>query len=92
MGRDPRCGEGVRFPDRTQFFMGGVIMGATKVEIGEDGFHLVEFAGSVVLVFGEWDLLRLMPRGGKVQLAAAIKTKKFKTDERGCLLIDDVTF
>ena len=92
MGHDPRRGEGVRFPDRTQFFMGGVIMGAKKVAIGEDGFHLVEFDGTVVLVFGEWDLLRLMPRGGKIQLAAAIKTKKFKTDERGCLLIDDITF
>ena len=67
-------------------------MGAKKVEISEDGFHLVELDGTVVLVFDDWDLLRLMPRGGKIQLATGIKTKKFKTDERGCLLVDDGTF
>jgi len=67
-------------------------MGATKVAIGEDGFHLVEYDGGVVLMFGEWDLLRLMPRGGKIRLAAGIETRKFKTNERGCLLVDDGTF
>ena len=67
-------------------------MGATKVAIGEDGFHLVELDGDVVLMFGEWDLLRLMPRGGKIRLAAGIETRKFKTNERGCLLVDDGTF